>query len=65
MINKLTIYLIYCSVAFNQQSQFILEMPYEMDFKNMWHTFETFFSQIQLKGTLCYVIIMISEKYNN
>ena len=27
----------------------ILELPYEMDFKNMRHTFEKFFPQIQFK----------------
>ena len=29
----------------------ILELSYEIDSKNMQHTFETFFSQIQLRDT--------------
>ena len=32
--------------------QTILEMSYEMDFKNVQLTFETFFSQIQLRDTV-------------
>ena len=39
----------------------ILELSYEMDSKNMQHTFETFFSQIQIRDTV--YLSLISSLY--